>query len=45
MLFTALVEVTEADLHVAVPLLRICGSYCKLVHIARTTDLASHVSP
>ena len=36
-LFTALVEVAEADLHVAVSLLRICGSYCKLVHLARTT--------
>ncbi|KAL5505423.1 hypothetical protein EMCRGX_G006854 [Ephydatia muelleri] len=36
-LFTALVEVAEADLHVAVSLLRICGSYCKLVHFARTT--------
>ena len=37
MLFTALVEVVEADIHVAVSLLRICGSYCKLVHLARTT--------
>ena len=27
----------EADLHVAVSLLRICVSYCKLVHLARTT--------
>ena len=36
-LFTALVEVAEADLDVAVSLLRICGSYCKLVHLARTT--------
>ena len=36
-LFTALVEVAEADLHVAVSPLRICGSYCKLVHLARTT--------
>ena len=35
--FTALVEVAEADLHVAVSLLCICGSYCKLVHLARTT--------
>ena len=25
------------DLHVAVSLFRICGSYCKLVHLARTT--------
>ena len=29
-----LVEVAAADLHVAA---RICGSYCKLVHLARTT--------
>ena len=36
-LFTALVEVAEAGLYVAVSLLRICGSYCKLVHLARTT--------
>ena len=36
-LFTALVEVAEADLHVAVSLLCICGNYCKLVHLARTT--------
>eukprot|EP00731_Ephydatia_muelleri_P014362 Em0008g82a len=36
-LFTALVEVAEADLHFAVSLLLICGSYCKLVHLARTT--------
>ena len=36
-LFTALVEVAEADLHVAVSLLHICGSYCKLVRLARTT--------
>ena len=36
-LFTALVEVAEVDLHVAVSLLHICGSYCKLVRLARTT--------
>ena len=36
-LLTALVEVADADLHVAASLLRICGSYCKLVHLARTT--------
>ena len=36
-LFTALVKGAEADLHVAISLLRICGSYCKLVHSARTT--------
>ena len=27
----------DADLHDAASLLRICGSYCKLVHLARTT--------
>ena len=37
MLFTALVEVAEADINVAVSLLCICGSFCKLVHLARTT--------
>ena len=37
MLLTALVEVADADLHVAASLLCICGSYCKLVHLARTT--------
>ena len=37
MLITALVEVAEAELHVAVSLLHICGNYCKLVHLARTT--------
>ena len=36
-LLSALVEVAAADLHVAASLLRICGSYCKLVHLARTT--------
>ena len=36
-LLSALVEVAAADLHVATSLLRICGSYCKLVHLARTT--------
>ena len=35
-LFTALVEVAEADLNIAVSLLCICASYCKLVHVART---------
>ena len=36
-LLSALVDVAAADLHVAASLLRICGSYCKLVHLARTT--------
>ena len=36
-LLSALVEVAAADLHVAVSLLCLCGSYCKLAHIARTT--------
>eukprot|EP00731_Ephydatia_muelleri_P022992 Em0015g575a len=36
-LLSALVEVAAADLHVAASLLCICGSYCKLVHLARTT--------
>ncbi|KAL5474501.1 hypothetical protein EMCRGX_G026456 [Ephydatia muelleri] len=30
-------RVTEADLHVAVSFLRICGSYCKLAHLVRIT--------
>ncbi|KAL5499725.1 hypothetical protein EMCRGX_G011184 [Ephydatia muelleri] len=36
-LLSALVDVAAADLHVATSLLRICGSFCKLVHLARTT--------
>ena len=36
-LLSALVEVAAADLHVATSLLRISGSFCKLVHLARTT--------
>ena len=43
--FTALVEVAEADLHVAVSLLRICSSYCKLVHLARTTPPSLSCEP
>ena len=27
----------DSDLHVAISLLRICGGFCKLVHISRTT--------
>ena len=36
-LLSALVEVAAADLYVATSLLRISGSFCKLVHLARTT--------
>lgn len=36
-LLSALVEVAAADLHVATSLFRTCGSFCKLVHLARTT--------
>ena len=36
-LLSALVEVAAVDLHVAASLLRIHGSYCKLVHLARAT--------
>ena len=27
----------DSDLHVAISLLRICGGFCKLVHVSRTT--------
>ena len=33
-LLKALVDVSTVDLHVAFSLLRMCGSYCKLVHLA-----------
>eukprot|EP00731_Ephydatia_muelleri_P016164 Em0009g588a len=33
----ALVDVSAVDLHVAFSILRMCGSYCKLVHLARAT--------
>ncbi|KAL5484658.1 hypothetical protein EMCRGX_G021194 [Ephydatia muelleri] len=32
-----LMELADSDLHVAISLLRICGGFCKLVHISRTT--------
>ena len=32
-LLSALVDVATADLHVATSLLRICGSFCKLVYL------------
>ena len=36
-LLKALVDVSTVDLHVAFSLLRMCGSYCKLLHLARAT--------
>ena len=36
-LLKALVDVSTVDLHVAFSLLRMCGGYCKLVHLARAT--------
>ncbi|KAL5509138.1 hypothetical protein EMCRGX_G004448 [Ephydatia muelleri] len=36
-LLKALVDVSAVDLHVAFSILRMCGSYCKLVHLARAT--------
>ena len=36
-LLRAISDVAAVDLHVAISLLRMCGGYCKLVHLARTT--------
>ena len=36
-LLRAISDVAAVDLHVAISLLRKCGGYCKLVHLARTT--------
>ena len=36
-LLRALTDVSAVDLHVAISLLRMCGGYCKFVHLARTT--------
>ena len=36
-LLKALIDVSVVDLHVAFPLLCMCGSYCKLVHLTRAT--------
>eukprot|EP00731_Ephydatia_muelleri_P023351 Em0015g934a len=36
-LLKALVDVSAVDLYVAFSILRMCGSYCKLVHLARAT--------
>ena len=36
-LLSVLLEMADSDLDVAILLLRICGGFCKLVHISRTT--------
>ena len=36
-LLSVLLELADSDLHVTFSLLRICGGFCKLVHISRTT--------
>ena len=36
-LLRAISDVAAVDLHVAISLLRMCGGYCKLVHLARPT--------
>ena len=36
-LLSAITDVSVVDLHVSVSLLRICGSFCKLIHLARAT--------
>eukprot|EP00731_Ephydatia_muelleri_P004695 Em0002g871a len=36
-LLGVILDVAAVDLHVAISLLRMCGGYCKLVHLARTT--------
>ena len=36
-LLSVLLDLADSDLHVAISLLRICGGFCKLVHISRTT--------
>ena len=36
-LLSGLVDVAAVDLQVAVTLLRMCGSFCRMVHIARVT--------
>ena len=37
-LLRALTDVSAVNLHVAISLLRMCGGYCKLMHLARTTS-------
>ena len=36
-LLSAIVDVSVVDLHVSLSLLRICGGFCKLIHLARAT--------
>ena len=36
-LLRRLTDVSAVDLHIAISLLRMCGGYCKFVHLARTT--------
>ena len=36
-LLSAIADVSVADLHVSLSLLRICGGFCKLIHLARVT--------
>ena len=36
-LLKVLVDASAVDLHVAFSILRMCGSYCRLVHLARVT--------
>ena len=36
-LLRALTDVSAVDFHIAISLLRMCGGYCKFVHLARTT--------
>ena len=36
-LLKAVTEVADIDLHVAFSLLRLCASFCKHVHLSRTT--------
>ena len=36
-LLSAITDVSVVDLHVSLSLLRICGSFCKLIHLARAT--------
>ena len=36
-LLSGMTEEAEVDFHVAVTLLRMCGSFCRMVHIARVT--------
>ena len=36
-LLSVLLEMADSDLHVVISLLQICGEFCMLVHISRTT--------